>query len=47
LPPSMEETVAETTQVASRDLGRLVGEEGQGRYMENSFWALLSEKVRL
>lgn len=47
LPPSMEEAVAETTQVASRDLGRLVGEEGQGRYMENSFWALLSEKVRL
>lgn len=48
LSSAIEEDGAEVgTEVASRDLGRLVGDEGQSRYMENSFWAMLSEKVRI
>lgn len=44
-PTSASENVTDKTEDLSRNIGSLVIEEGWSRYLENSFWQILSDKV--
>jgi hypothetical protein len=44
VPPSSDHSDAQSM---PRELGRLVIQEGESRYIENSFWVALSNEVRL